>query len=104
MLAVQVAVALDASVDNPAIQAGADLDRARPVLSCELGLQACQVFILTAHEPALHHGGPPPLGVLPGKTADERSMLHVEFKAVVFDAGLLHVEPRTTTGDAKLQW
>jgi hypothetical protein len=31
-------------------------------------------------------------------------MLHVEFKAVVFDAGLLHVEPLTTTGDAKLQW
>ena len=76
-MAVQVAVALDAYVDNPAIQAGADLDGARPVLSCELGLQTRQVLILTAHEAALHHPSPSPLGVLPGKTADERSMPHI---------------------------
>jgi hypothetical protein len=58
-LAVQVAVALDAGIDDPAIQAGADLDAVRPVLSRELRFQAGQVFVLSANEPALHHFGSP---------------------------------------------
>ena len=79
VLAVQVAVALHAGVDDPAIQPGADLDAVRPVLSRELGLQAGQVLVLTANEPALHHLVRP-LGVLPGEPAGECAVLHVEFE------------------------
>jgi hypothetical protein len=60
------------------------------------------VLILTANEPALHYLGASPQGVLPGEAADECAVLHVEFKTVVFDAGLLHVEPRTIN-DSKSQ-
>jgi hypothetical protein len=102
MLAVQVAVALDAGVDDPAIQTGADLNAARPVLGRELRPQASQVFVFSADEPVLHHLGSPPQGVLPGKSADQCSMLHIEFEVVVLDAGLLHVEPRTA-GDSEFQ-
>ena len=102
MLAVQVAVALDAGVQNPAIQTGAHLDAVRPVLSGELRLQAGQVLVLPANEPVLHHLGSPPHGVLPGKPADQRCMLHIQFEVVVLDAGLLHVEPGTA-GDPKFQ-
>ena len=103
MLTVQVAVTLDAGIDDPAIQTGADLDAVRPVLSRELRLQAGQVFVFPADEPALYYLGSPSQRVLPGKPADQRCMLHIQFEVVVLDAGLLHVEPWTAE-DLEFQW
>src|SRR5581483_3873994 len=78
VVAVEVAVPLDARVDHPAVQARADLNGARPVFGGELRGQACQVFILAADEPALDEAGPPTPGVCPGQLTGERSVPHVQ--------------------------
>jgi hypothetical protein len=90
---VEVAVALHAGVDHPAVQPGADLQGPRPVLGHKDGLQGGQVLVLHAHQPALDHAGPPALGVPPGQPAEQHPVAHVQLEAVVEDVGLLDVEP-----------
>ena len=92
--AVQVAVPPHPRVDHCAVQTRTDLERARPVLGGELGLQAGQMLVLAADEPALDQTGPPAVRVMPGQPAGERPVPHVQLEAVVIDLGLLQVEPR----------
>src|SRR6266545_2847887 len=102
MATVQVAVALDPRVDHPAVQPGANLQRPRPVLGREGGLQPGEMLVLHAHEAALHHAGPPALVVPPRQVPDERPMAQVQLEAVLQDVGLPDVEPRPA-GDPQLQ-
>jgi hypothetical protein len=92
--AVQVAVPLHPCVDYSAVQTRTNLERARPVLGGELGLQAGQMLVLTADEPALDQPGPPAGRVVPSQPAGKRPVPHVQLKAVVVHLGPLQVEPR----------
>jgi hypothetical protein len=100
--AVQVAVALHPGVHDPAVQARADLQRPRPVLGHEGGLQPREVLIVHAHEPALDHAGATALVVPPAQVPDERPLPQVELQAVIQDVGA-DVEPRPV-GHAEVEW
>jgi hypothetical protein len=94
MAGAQVAVALDAGVDHPAVQPGADRQGPRPVLRREGGLKPGEMLVLHAHQSVLDHAGTPTLGVPPPQPPDERPAVQVQLQPVVEDVGLLDVEPR----------
>nr|WP_052681955.1 hypothetical protein [Saccharothrix sp. ST-888] len=79
----QTGVARDAGVGHRAVEGGADLQRAGPVLRHQGGLQRDQVGLRLAGDPALHQPGAAALRVRHQGVPGEHASPQIQFQALV---------------------
>ena len=99
---VQLAVAVDARVDDAAVEPGTDLELAGPVLGLERRLEGGQVHVAHANEAALCQPCAAPVGVLPANVPGEHAAADVELVAVGEKVSVRRVEP-LPAGDAEAE-
>jgi hypothetical protein len=93
MLAAQLAIALDAGVDDPPIDRGSDLDPARPVLGAERRLDRGEMRRRHVHEPSTGNCRLPALAVAQAHLAHQHALLEVQLLAEGEDLDAAQVEP-----------
>ena len=93
MLLVELGVALDAVVDEPPVEGGTHLHRARPVLRREVSLQGGEMGLRHVHQAAVDQPTRAAVGVLKTEVAVEHAFLQVELLAEMQDLHVRKPEP-----------